>query len=62
MRGLPAPVEAVTHGGITIDLLRTLLGDDSLPPGVMDAGIPPCAVTPIAGMHAVMIASVTHLM
>jgi broad specificity phosphatase PhoE len=62
MRGLPGPVAAVTHGGITIDLLRTLLGDDALPPGVLDAGIPPCAVTAIADMHAVMIASVSHLM
>jgi broad specificity phosphatase PhoE len=29
--GTPGPVAAVTHGGITTDLLRNLLGDDALP-------------------------------
>ena len=28
----PGPVAAVTHGGITTDLLCNLLGDDALPP------------------------------
>jgi broad specificity phosphatase PhoE len=61
MRALPWPVAAVTHGGITIDLLRNLLGDDALPPGLLAAGIPACAVTAVDGLNAVMIASVSHL-
>jgi broad specificity phosphatase PhoE len=61
MRGLPGPVAAVTHGGVTIELLRTLLGDDALPPGVLAAGIPPCAITTVDNLNPVMIASVSHL-
>jgi hypothetical protein len=40
LRGLPGPVAAVTNGGIMAGL-RTLLGEDALPPGVLAAGIPP---------------------
>ena len=40
LRGLPGPV-AVTDGGVMAELLRTLLGEDALPPGVLAAGIPP---------------------
>jgi broad specificity phosphatase PhoE len=40
----PGPVAAVTHGGVTVDLLRNLLGDDAVPAAVLAAGIPPCAV------------------
>ena len=36
MRALPGPVAAVTHGGITTELLRDLLGDDALRPGVLE--------------------------
>ena len=43
----PGPVAAVTHGGVTSDLLRDLLGDSALPGHLLDAGIPPCAVTAI---------------
>jgi hypothetical protein len=39
IRGRPGPVAAVTHGGVTIELLRTLLGDDALPPGLLAAGM-----------------------
>ena len=59
--GTPGPVAAVTHGGITIDLLCNLLGDDGLPPHLLDAGIPPCAVTAIDDLNVVMIASTAHL-
>jgi len=58
--GTPGPVVAVTHGGITTDLLRNLLGDDALSPRLLDAGIPPCAVTAIDDLNVVMIASTTH--
>jgi broad specificity phosphatase PhoE len=37
--GAPGPVAAVTHGGITSDLLRDLLRDDALPGHLLDAGI-----------------------
>ena len=61
IRGRPGPVAAVTHGGVTIELLRTLLGDDALPPGLLAAGIPPCAITTLDNLNPVMIASVSHL-
>jgi broad specificity phosphatase PhoE len=64
LAGLPStsgPVAAVTHGGITTDLLRNLLGDDALPPHLLDAGIPPCAVTAIDDLTVIMIASTAHL-
>lgn len=57
----PGPAAAVTHGGVTIELLRDLLGDDALPAAVLDAGIPACAITAVDGMVVTMIASVTHL-
>jgi broad specificity phosphatase PhoE len=60
MRALPWPAATVTHGGITIDLLRDLLGEDGLPPGLLAAGIPACAVTAVDDLNAVMIASVSH--
>jgi broad specificity phosphatase PhoE len=51
-------VAAVTHGGVTVDLLRNLLGDDAVPLAqVMAAGIPPCAVTAVDDPAVVMIAS-----
>ena len=33
LAGASGPVAVVTHGGVTTDLLRNLLGDDGLPPG-----------------------------
>jgi broad specificity phosphatase PhoE len=53
-------VAAVTHGGVTVDLLRNLLGDDAVPAAVLAAGIPPCAVTAVDDLTVVMIASVSH--
>ena len=55
------PVAAVTHGGITTELLRNLLDDDALPPHLLAAGIPPCAVTMIDNLTVVTIASTVHL-
>ncbi len=57
----PGPVAAVTHGGVTIDLLRDLLGDDALPPYLLTTGVPPGAITTISGLRVVMIASTSHL-
>lgn len=61
LSGTPGPVAAVSHGGVTTDLLRTLLGDEALPPRLLAEGIPPCAVTTLDGLHVVAIASTSHL-
>jgi broad specificity phosphatase PhoE len=59
--GTTGPVAAVTHGGITTDLLCNLLGDDALPPAPAGWGRTPCAVTVIDDLNVVMIASTAHL-
>jgi broad specificity phosphatase PhoE len=62
LAGQPGPVAAVTHGGITTDLLRTLLGDAAVPPGVRESGMPACAITAVTDTAVVsLIASVAHL-
>jgi broad specificity phosphatase PhoE len=61
MQHRPGPVAAVTHGGVTTDLVRNLLGDDGLPPELLAAGIPPCAITAIDGLDIVLLASDGHL-
>jgi broad specificity phosphatase PhoE len=56
---LPAgltPAGVVTHGGITTDLLRNLL-----PAGLLETGIPPCAITTLEDLTAVSIAATGHL-
>jgi len=58
---VPWPVAVVTHGGVTTDLLRTLLGDDALPPQLLESGIPSCAVTAADHLNVTMIASTSHL-
>jgi len=59
--GTPGPVAVVTHGGITTDLLRNVLEADALPPQLLAAGIPPCAITTIDDLTVAMIASTAHL-
>ena len=59
--GRPGPVAAVSHGGVTADLLRTLLGDEALPPDLLAGGIPPCAVTTLDDLRVVAIASTGHV-
>jgi broad specificity phosphatase PhoE len=54
-------VAAVTHGGVTTELLRTLLGDDALPSWVLDSDIPPCAVTTVSGLKVIAIGNTAHL-
>ena len=61
LSGRPGPVAVVSHGGVTTDLLRTLLGDEALPPRLLAEGVPPCAVTTLDGLHVVAIASTRHL-
>lgn len=55
------PVAVVSHGGVTVDLLRNLLGDDELPARLMTDGIPPCAITTLDDLHVVSIAATGHL-
>jgi broad specificity phosphatase PhoE len=57
----PGPVAAATHGGVTVDLLRTLLGDRALPRGLISEGVPACAVTTVHDLDVIKIASVAHL-
>jgi len=60
-------VLVVSHAGATVDLLRTLLGDDAVEavaPGVIADGIPNCALTRLAfdrSWRAESIARTTHL-
>ena len=61
LAGARGPVAAVSHGGLTTDLLRTLLGDDGLPPRLMDEGIPSCAITTLDDLHVISIADTGHL-
>jgi broad specificity phosphatase PhoE len=59
---LDGPAAIVTHGGVTVDLLRTLLGDGALRPQLIREGVPSCAVTAIeADLSVVSVASVCHL-
>jgi broad specificity phosphatase PhoE len=54
-------VAACTHGGVTVDLLRSLAGDSALAPRLLTEGVPPCAITTLDGQTVVRIASVSHL-
>ncbi|MFF3337867.1 histidine phosphatase family protein [Streptomyces flavidovirens] len=55
------PVAIVTHGGVTVDLLRTLVGDEVLPDSLLHDGVPSCAITTLDGTAVVDIASQAHL-
>ena len=57
----PGPIAVVSHGGITVDLLRTLLGDAAVPAGLISRGVPPCAITTVDGLTVLDIAATEHL-
>jgi len=57
----PGPFGAVSHGGVIVDLLRTLLGDDVLSPRLLQEGVPDCAITMIDDLHVVAVATTGHL-
>ena len=61
LAGAPGPVALVTHGGVTVDLLRTLIGDRAVPVELMLDGVPSCAITTLHHLTVVDIASVAHL-
>ena len=54
-------VAVVSHGGVTVDLLRNLLGDGGLPARLMADGIPSCAITTLDDLHVVGVAATGHL-
>jgi broad specificity phosphatase PhoE len=61
-------VVVVTHGGVTVDVLRTLLGDDAVlerAPILLEAGVPSGAVTRLrrdaAGWAVDSLPGTTHL-
>ncbi|GAB3647409.1 histidine phosphatase family protein [Glycomyces tarimensis] len=49
------------HGGVTVDLLRTLLGDQAVPASMLREGVPSGAVTTLEGLEVRAIAAVGHL-
>ncbi|MGY4968301.1 histidine phosphatase family protein [Streptomyces nigrescens] len=55
------PIAVVTHGGVTVDLLRTLAGDDALTASLLNEGVPSCAITTLDRTAVVDIASQAHL-
>ncbi len=57
----PGPVAAATHGGVTVDQLRTLLGDGAVPRGLLYEGVPSCAITTVHNLDVIEIATVVHL-
>ena len=60
LTGASGPVAIVSHGGVTTDLLRTLLGDDGLPSRLLAEGIPSCAVTTLNDLQVISIADTRH--
>jgi broad specificity phosphatase PhoE len=56
------PIAVVTHGGVTVDVLRDLLGDDNLSAGLIRNGVPACAVTTLDGLTVLDVARTDHLL
>lgn len=61
LAGGSGPVAVVSHGGVTVDLLRNLLGDDKLPARLIEDGIPPSAITTLDDLLVTGIAATGHL-
>jgi broad specificity phosphatase PhoE len=60
-RGEGGPIAVGCHGGVTVDLLRTLLGDAAVPEALLAEGVPSGAITVIDGLRPVTIAETGHL-
>lgn len=60
LAGASGPVAIVSHGGVTTDLLRTLLGDEGLSALLLAKGIPACAVTTFNDLHVIRVADTGH--
>ncbi|GAA1968692.1 histidine phosphatase family protein [Catenulispora subtropica] len=61
LAGLSGHTVIVTHGGVTVDLLRSLLGGASLGTELLIEGVPSCAITTIQDGKPLTVASVGHL-
>jgi broad specificity phosphatase PhoE len=59
--GADGPIAVACHGGVTVDLLRTLLGDAAVPEIVLREGVPSGAITVIDGLTPIAIAETVHL-
>jgi broad specificity phosphatase PhoE len=55
------PIAAVTHGGATVDLLRTLLGDDGVPKARWHEGMPSGGLTILDGDDVIEVGATGHL-
>jgi broad specificity phosphatase PhoE len=55
------PVAVACHGGVTVDLLRTLVGDAAVPEALLADGVPSGAITIIEDLRPVLIAETAHL-
>lgn len=60
-RGTEGPIAVACHGGVTVDLLRTLIGDAAVPEALLSDGVPSGAITTVDGLRPVSIAAVDHL-
>ncbi|THV34392.1 histidine phosphatase family protein [Glycomyces buryatensis] len=56
-----AAIAVAAHGGVTVDLLRTLLGDEAVPGRLLREGIPSGAITTLDGLRVKQIAAISHL-
>jgi broad specificity phosphatase PhoE len=59
--GGDGPIAVACHGGVTVDLLRTLMGDAAVPQALMREGVPSGAITVIDGERVTTVAAVDHL-
>lgn len=61
LREAEGVVVAAAHGGVTVDLLRTLAGDEAVPALLLEEGMPPGAITTIVDLRPVRVAYTGHL-
>ncbi|MDA1362636.1 histidine phosphatase family protein [Glycomyces luteolus] len=59
--GTDGPIAVACHGGVTVDLLRTLVGDEKVPETLLVDGVPSGAITVFDGLRPVSIAETGHL-
>lgn len=59
--GPGGPIAVACHGGVTVDLLRTLMGDAAVPEALLREGVPAGAITTIEDLKVVSVAAVDHL-
>jgi broad specificity phosphatase PhoE len=59
--GAGGPIAVACHGGVTVDLLRTLMGDAAVPRALVREGVPSGAITRIDDLRVVSVAAVDHL-